>query len=931
MQTERIVGRRSELSALDDAVEQMSGSTADRTVACVIQGEPGIGKTTLWRYGVQRARERGCEVLACRPAEPENLLSFAGLTDLVDTVPDAVFRALPAPQRHALDVALLRATPDGAPPDPRAVNLATLSLVRLLAASRPVILAVDDAQWLDPASAGVLSYVARRSVDHAVGVLATVRSDERYAEPVPFGLGRAFDPDRIRRIRLDRLSPAELYRLVRTRTGLHLAKPDLLRLGEASGGNPFLALEVARSIQRTGWPEPSAPLPAPATLDDAAVERVTRLPPETREVLLVAAALHHPRTALIRAALGMPGPATPGLEAAEDAGVVEVRGGQVRFTHPLFASAVYSAAATERRRVLHARLATVVPDLDERARHLALAADGPDAEVAGVIADAARQTQDRGAPAMAAELWLLASHRTPPGDPRGPRRAVSAAECLFSAGDAMGARTILETAAAGMPPGPHRARALLWLASILFYDGSPRDAVAALQRAIPEAAGDRLLTGTLQLRIAWFADYDADLRVRSAARARELLTGVADAALRACAELSVAFFGFLAGRGADHETLERGRALLPDRAFSWEVEFGRSMLNIWAKSFDIPRARTGWLAKYRRAQEIGDEPAVPHALLHLVEIECWLGNLDLAARYAEEMVETIEQTGQRRWRGQALYTTALVAAYRCDADPAVAAATEGLALAESFQDTMVAVLHLSVLGFVELSRGAPEAADRYLTRAADAVAGMGMREPARYTFFGDQVEAALHLGDVDRAAGLVADLDRRAAVAPYPYLVCVAARSRALLALARGDLAGAGAAAEAAVRAHADLPMPFEQARTLLVHGQVLRRRKEKRAAGEALTRAGEMFQRLGANRWHDRVVAELQSLGLRRSSPDQLTPAERRVASLVATGHTNDEVAAALFLSRRTVEAHLSRIYRKVGVRSRTELAQAVAGQGSA
>jgi DNA-binding CsgD family transcriptional regulator len=239
---------------------------------------------------------------------------------------------------------------------------------------------------------------------------------------------------------------------------------------------------------------------------------------------------------------------------------------------------------------------------------------------------------------------------------------------------------------------------------------------------------------------------------------------------------------------------------------------------------------------------------------------------------------------------------------------------------------MVAALHLSVLGFVELSRGNPEAADGYLTRAADTVAAMGLAEPARYTFYGDQIEAALQLGDMDRADELAARLERRAEISPYPYLRCVSARSRALVALARADLAGAVSAVEAALAALADLPVPFERARTLFVHGQVRRRRKEKRAAAEALRAAAELFERLGATLWAERVAAELDSLGLRRGAPGELTPAERRVVDLVVAGHTNDEVAAALFLSRRTVEAHLWRIYRKVGVRSRTELARAAA-----
>ncbi len=190
MHTEGLVSRE-----LDDAVVRLGERGPGRLAAAVIQGETGTGKTTLWREAVARARERGYRVLACRPAEPERTLPFAGLTDLFDGITDAEFGRLPGPQRHALDVALLRTTPDGAPPDPRAVNVAALGLVRSLAERRPVVLAVDDTQWLDPASAGVLDYVARRSLEHAVGLLVAVRGDGSRGAPIPFGL----DPDRFAR------------------------------------------------------------------------------------------------------------------------------------------------------------------------------------------------------------------------------------------------------------------------------------------------------------------------------------------------------------------------------------------------------------------------------------------------------------------------------------------------------------------------------------------------------------------------------------------------------------------------------------------------------------------------------------------------------------------------------------------------------------
>ncbi|CAG7613319.1 LuxR family transcriptional regulator [Actinacidiphila bryophytorum] len=933
-----VVGREQQVAALDAALDRMAEPGGPTAEACLIQGEPGVGKTALWSRTVREARERGFQVLSCRLGESERHFPFAGLTDLVETVPDAAFHTLPAPQRHALRTALLRTPAAGAPPDPHAVSLAVLGVVRVLEADGPVLLAVDDAQWLDGATADVLSYVARRCGGR-VGLLVAVRTGDRAADPLRSEVERAVGPERLRQVTLGRMDQGDLRRLVQARTGVCLATPELLRLDEACAGIPSLALEIMRALEgvpaagaavdRGPFREPDRALPVPEVRRRVAAEHIGRLPADVRDVLLVAAALRSPTTASIRTVLGVADQALPALDAAEEAGVLHVDDGRVAFTHPLFASAVYAAAAGERRRALHARLADAAADLDQRAWHLSLSVDGPCAEVADAVGHAAAQAEARGMPARAADLWSLSSRRTPPDDPRRAERAVSAAECRFYAGDGAGARHMLEKAVSDLPAGQRRARALLRLAPVVSHDGGPEDAVAVLRTALREAAGDRSLTGMVHLRIAWLADFDTGLQLAAAEAAQRLLSGEGDAEARACAQLAAACFGFAAGRAPDHAAVERGRRQLPARDFCWDGASARAVLGLWQMGSDPSRARADLLAAYRRAQEVGDESAMPRLLLHLAEIECRLGDTDLAARHAAEAAQTVRQTGQRRYAGHALHAAALVAAYRGDLRRAAADATEGLALAEALEDPAASVLHLSVLGFVELSRGRPGDADRYLTRAHDLVEAMGMKEPARYFFFADQVEVCLQLGELDRAEALVVRLEQRAARSPYPYLECTAARSRALLALALADPDGAQAAIEAAVRAHAELPMPFELARTQLVQAQVLRRVKRKRVAHTALGQAHAAFVRFGATAWAERATAELRSLGMRRNSPTELTAAEERVADLVTEGRTNDEVAAALFLSRRTVEAHLGRIYRKIGVRSRTELARALSGGG--
>jgi DNA-binding CsgD family transcriptional regulator/Tfp pilus assembly protein PilF len=887
-----------------------------------------MGRSTLWLYGLGHARDLGYQVLSCRPAEPDGSLLFAGLIDLLDGGL-APLDDLPGPQRRALQVALMCAEPTGSSPGPQVVGVALVTLLRRLATSAPVVIAVDDAQWLDAASAAALTYLTRRLADAPVAVLVTARCRDADDDPMPLELDKSFRGDDLCRIRLAPLGPADLRRLVQQRTGLGLARPELLRVHQVSGGSPFAALEIAQALTCNETMSVDGPLPVPRQWRDVVNARIRALPEQSRLVLLYAATLNQPTTQQIRAALPAPGPSIPGLALAERAGLVTVEDGRVRFTHPTFAPAVYASAGGEQRRAAHWRLAEVIPNLEQRARHLALATDCPNGQVADTLEAAARRADARGAPGAAADLWIMASRRTPPPDPRRHRRLVAAARCLFSAGDSTRARVMLDEAVARAAPGPDQAHALLWLASVTFYEDSPKAAVTILRRALSLAGSDPLLTGEVHLRIAWFADYDLDLRLTSAETARRLLDlANAHPELRACALITVAYLAFLAGRGIDRDALERGRALLPTQDFSWEIEFGHSTLNMMAKCLELIHARECWQAKLNRAHDIGDEPAVPHALFHLAEIECWLGHWATAKRYAADLIEAVEQTGQHRWRGLAQYDRALVAAHLADTTGARTAATAGLALAEQIDDPLARALNLSVLGFLNLSTGDHSVAHDHLTAAADLVDGMGMREPARFTFYGDQVEAALAVGALEHAVDLLARLQRRAAISPYPYLVAITARSAALVAMATGQLNQATAAIGQALQAHDDLPMPFELARTQLVHGQVLRRRRQRRAAEQALRRAASGFTHLGAALWAPRATAELDRLGLHRSAPDQLTPTEDRIARLIAQGHGNPDVAAALFISRRTVENHLSHIYRKLGIRTRNELARLFASQ---
>ena len=912
-----VVGRDRQLAELRQVVD----AVADGPIGCAVHGPAGIGKTILWRAGLAHAARRGYRVMSCRPAESEAELSFAGLRDLLDDVPDALIATLPEPQRQAVEIALLRRTGAGGAPSSRAVPVALLSLLRALAEAAPVVLAVDDAQWLDPPTAQAIEYVAGRLTEERIGLLVTVRGDGNRI--VAFGLEHALGPHRLTRIGLAGLSADALHELVGTRAATALSRPALRHIEQYSGGNPLFALELARALTQSGGRlGPGEPLALPDDVNDLVAGRIHELPPAARDVIEVVALLAAPTVDLVVAALGE----RDGLRLAEQHGVVEVARGHVRLVHPLFATAARTSSV--RRRRLHVRLAELVTDVEQRARHLALSGERRDAQVADAIDAGAVRAQERGAPTSAAQLWELASLRTPESDPtRRATRTAAAGSALFHAGDTVRARTLLETAVAGLDAGPDRARVLLELADVEFHEGGTRRAVARCEQAFAEAAAERLLQLAAGVRRTWYGTHDLQAQLRSA-EATLLLVSDADAAadpeLVACAWLMAIDTRLYSGRGIDWDLLERARGLLRPDSRTWAGDWARMTWRSLAKvvHHDLPEVRDAYAAELALARDLGDDSAMGTLLMHLSEVDCWLGDWPQARVEALQSMEILGQSGSHRWRGFALYAHGLVLAHAGDLDEATAAAQEGSALASDVDDPWVAAMHQSVLGFVALSRDEPAVADRHLTRAGELAATMGVAEPARHRFHGDQVEAALAVGDLARSARLVDALTRRAEIAPYPWLLAITARSQGILAMAQGDLDVAAAAFTRAMTAHAGLPVPFERARTELWQGRLLRRRRERLAAKAALSGAMRTFTDLGATLWADRAAADLQRLGLRRGVGGDLTPTEQRVAELAASGLSNAEVAAAAFVTVKTVEANLARIYRKLGLTSRRDLA---------
>ena len=912
---EDVAGRESELARIGDFFDDPVGPPA-----LWLEGPAGIGKTTLWRAGIEVATQRGCHVLACQPAAAEAAFSFAALGDLLTNVIATVLPELPMPQRRALEVALLLRSIDGPAVDERVIGLATLSALQLLALEEPILVAVDDIQWLDPASAAVLQFAARRLTSERIKLLVAARVD---ASTRPHQLERDLS-EKLLRIPVGPLSLGALHRLVLGRLGRPLSRPTLRKVHETSGGNPFYALEIARFVLESGvsFP-PTEPLPVPPTLDELVRARLDRLPKNVRRVLEAAALLAEPTAAVLTAASELE-PAGDALDRAVAARVLELVGDRVRFTHPLLAAVVVSAIGPQRRRQLHRRLADVVVDPEERARHLALGTDGPDAEVAASLEAAAEHAALRGAPAVAAELAELAAQRSPTKDRKDRwRREIEAGLRHATAGDLTRARALLEPLTNEMPPGPLRAKVLLNLADFGWDDA--RAAIELAERALADVGDDDVSRARIHMLLgsrALEAGSDSALDHFRAGREAAVRTG--DEQLTILALVNLVTAEVCVGR-LTPGLLDRALVRVGDDTAS-----PRRIPHFESPHFVLGLALIGLgrfeeaAALFERARVDSLEQGVPYAAAcadaYLTEVECRLGNLRAAAVHAAECSELFQQLGIEGQPDQ-LYATALVHAHLGDVGEARSAAERGVAIAEKIGQGFWVAANRMVLGFLELSLGHPTRALECLRPPAGPRASGLWHMPSNCEFIATAIEAFASVRDVDAAADLLDALEDRAGRIDGSYERAIRVRCRGLVRAAQGDHDAALAAFDEALREHDVLDAPSERGRTLLARGIVQRRLKRRRAARASLESALTVFEEITERLWAERTRAELERVGGRAMSGDVLTPTERRVAELVAEGHPNKEIAATLFVSVKTIEANLTRVYAKMGIRSRTEL----------
>ena len=912
-----VIGRTHELGVVEAFVARVQSGPA----SLAFEGEAGSGKTTLWLAARELARSTGARVLSARPLEAETGFAYAGIADLLAEATEPIAQ-LPEPQARALRVALLLAPSGEVGADERAVGLGLLGVVRRLAAQQPVVLAVDDLQWLDAPSARALGFAARRLDDELVGVLATIRDEPRSR--------LALDPERafpaLERVRVESLPLEDVHRLVRSRLGITLSRPVLREVHRASAGNPLFALELARAVDRREDQGSPGRLGVPRSLGELVGARIAALPADTRRALAVAAALADPVVELVSEAVGAEAFARLDLAVAAD--VVELDGRRVHFTHPLLAAAAYEAARPPERREVHSTLAELVGDPEERARHLALATSGPDTAVASALDEAARSALARGAPVVAGELAELAARLTPAGETvEGRRRRLDAASWLFEAGDSRRARALLEDVVDEAAPGGERARALVLLARVRSYDddlGTARDILLA---AIDEAGADveARITAHEGVAATSFRLRDRlDEAVGHAAEAVRLARRIGRDDLLGESLASQAVAEAILGRASANATIEAALALQPAserNRITRQPEFPAAVIELWHDDLTGAAARLESLAE--RAAAIGDESSIPYVDVILGQVECVRGRYDDALRLTEGELEHASQAGQETLVAYLLGVAAWAHAYAGDDERARAAAAESLRLAKETSGVPAWFFATSALGQLELAAGRPSEAAAALVPLASFVREQGMAEPGALWFVGDAVEALIELDRSDEASSLLDWYEGNADRLGRLSAQAVAHRCRGLQAAASGEPARAIASFETSLEICERCPRALEEGRALLGLGSARRRLKQRRAGREALERARSSFERIGARLWVERAEAELARIGGRAPSTGELTPVERRVAQLVASGKSNKEAAAALFLSTRTVEGHLSRAYGKLGVRSRVELAR--------
>jgi len=899
-----MLGRTAERALIDGL---LTGARAGRSDALVITGEPGIGKTTLITYAVENAA--GMQVLTARGYEDESEIPFAGLADLLRPVL-GVLNDLPAPQAAALRSALALGPPVAG--DRFTVCAATVGILTAAAEAAPLLVVVDDLQWLDASSREAVLFAGRRLHADGIALLLATRNPADAADlrspHVPLSGLSVDDVDELCRATLT-VAPAG--------TGA--------RLHAATAGNPLGVIELCRERPEVSDDGVTAPFVAPGSRIERALRgRLAELPEDTRRALVLAAAAAGGDIGTLLVAAHATGLHLRDFAPAEKQDLITIDDRRGEFQHPLLRSVVYHGASMDDRCAAHTALAAALADVpgdaaaDARAWHLAAATLAPDDDVAAELERAAQRASGRAGYVAAARAFGQAARLS--RGPARPRRLLRAARCWQLAGRNDQVLTLLDEALPlTMEPGRRAliqhmdAYVRMWRERpdrVLEYLVASAEAVEQADPAraalmYSDACIPYFMIGDVeQLQVVVRRGHELAARVGGVP---ELVAGVALAGGLTLAGERAAATALLRACHAqlvDADPLVRAQDLC-HAALTW----------IWLEDFD----RAGELVRrvVAAARSAGTLGVLPQALGIESELYFRVGRWHDARVSAAESLRLASETRQADLYG--LFFAGRLDAVQGRADDCVRRATRTMEVANRLGVDCMALYTGHELGLMALGRGDAVEAITRLEAVRELPVVAQIHEPAVVPWVYDLVEAYIRDGRPDAARELLAEQEDRPGGL---WADAAAARCRALLAepdvmddAFRGALDTPGCAA-----------MPFERARTQLCYGERLRRARQRAAAREHLHDALETFERLGAQPWADRVRTELRATGtaVGRSAAalPRLTPQELQVALVVARGATNHEAATTLFLSQKTIEYHLSNIYRKTNIRSRAELA---------
>lgn len=901
-----LVGRSAECGALDRLLE---GGRGGRSGTLVLRGEPGVGKTALLDYAAGQAT--GMRVLRGTGIETESELAFAALHQLLARDLERL-ESLPQPQAEALRAAFGLTAAQGS--DPFLISLGLLSLLAELAEDGPVLCLVDDAQWLDEPSGSALLFTARRIEAEGIVIVFGVREGER----------RRFEAPGLPSLVVEGLDALAAAELLDQHVADGLAPEVRERLVAESAGNALALLELPGSLTRdqlSGREPLTQPLPIGAGIEAAYLSRVRRLPNATQALLLVAAAEDSGDLAAILRAAKSQEIGRDALEPAERDGLVNVADGRLQFRHPLVRSAIYHGATFAERQRTHTSLAEALDgaNVDRRAWHRAAAAEGPDEAIARDLEASAERATSRGGHAAAASALERAAGLSA-DDRNRTMRLLASAQAAWLAGNSERAR-VLVTDAGHYAPADMKVEVTKLQGRIDVRSGVFREACAALMDAAQNLASTDPATAIRLLAEAEEATFwTGDLRlIVQIGELAEAIAAESDAPDRFLVLLLTGLRrGFTEGTAAGapmlREALEIAKTSTDVDLLVMAGRIGAFLGDDATGSVIIPRA-------IHLARESGAVGALPRVLAGVAWGDFRHGRYPSARINGSEALRLGRETGQET--GLALSVLALVAGAQGRDDECRSHAHEAMDRAHERGAALLQSQASWALGLLELAHGRFEEAARVIELGFGREGTFGHPALARH-MIPDYVEAAVRAGRVDGLVETVAEYELWARNANQPWTLGLLAGCQALI--AEGDEAEAGF--RQALELLPAASRPFEYARTELLLGEFLRRNRKRREAREHLRVAMTTFEQLGATPWEERAQNELRATGetARKRDPStlgELTPQELQIARLVASGARNREVATQLFLSPRTIDYHLRKVFMKLGIASRAELSQ--------